>query len=76
MYNCQRGYPQATSSYFNLKWVQDQLCNIGPCTSIALFPLCTMEIVENLELQLIIAKIDFLLIFQQKENVLENLTFG
>ena len=33
-----------------------------------------LKTVENVKLRQIIAKIDFLLIFQQKENVLENLT--
>ena len=46
------------------------------CTLVALWSLSNEKIVENVKLRQIIAKIDFLLTFQQKENVFENLTSG
>ena len=46
------------------------------CTFIALLPLFTKKMVENLKLRQIIAKIDFLRIFQQNKHNWENLTSG
>ena len=47
---------------------------LSTCTLIALWPLFTKKMVENVKSRQIIAKIDFPRIFQQKENLFENLT--
>ena len=62
-------------AYLYMLYICDQLCNIGPYLNMYFDGSMTI-MVENLKLRQIIAYIDFLCMYQQKENFGENRIFG